>query len=172
MYLEYIIPGLAVIITVIYFLEVHRKINYVKNMKKIVEVIRLLNLYFKIDCLEYDDIYNIRLEKSNQEILIKLVYSKPDYEFIITNAKRWTVNSNPRQWTRKTKPIFVDKSKDFIGLENESFVTTKIVLIYPGVKHVIRYLNESDTVIIKNHVPVDGVHFVTYDDFSNFIKSI
>lgn len=114
------------------------------------------------------ELFQFQIADSKKEVLVKLIYSKPEYEFIITNSNRWTVNSNPMQWSRKTKPIFIEDANEFINYDSSQNLK-KIVLIYPSSKRIIRYLNESDTVIVKPEEKHNSIHFVSYNDFEKIL---
>lgn len=92
-----------------------------------------------------------------------------DYEFIITNTFKWAINDNPKGWSRKTKPVFINDSAAFDQYSDSSFEITKIVLLYPGIKKVIRYLNESDTVIQKPEEKFRNIQFLSYDNLEKFL---
>jgi hypothetical protein len=43
-------------------------------------------------------------------------------------------------------------------------------LVYPAVKQIIRYLNESDTVFVKPEEKYNNIHFVSLKDFEKILE--
>lgn len=167
---EYFFISITVVAILILVLQMNMRISYVKDLKTIREKILALNSDFAIELYEKDNYFQIKMENNDKLILIKLVKARDNHEFIITNANKWTVNSDPKEWSRKTKPIFIAGSEAFIKYKNGEKQLVKVVLIYPTCKHVIQYLNESDTVIVKEEKLVQGINFIKYPDFENFVK--
>lgn len=158
----------VLIISFIFFIcifilaDLFGKLKYKKTINEISNKIKELTNTEDISLYNRNDIYHIHFKVNDLTFYLKLVFSTYDHEFIITNTNKWTVTDNPKQWTRKSKPLFIEDSDSFINLRKDDKDVRKIVLIYPTSKRVIRYLNESDTVIVnpkENHL---GIHFVSY----------
>ncbi len=168
---EYFFISITVIAVLIFILQMNQRITYVKDLNTIKDEILSINSEFSVELFEKDHPYQIKMESLEKVVLIKLVKARDTYEFIITNANKWAVNSDPKQWSRRTKPNFIEGSETFIKYSDPTKKLIKVVLIHPTCKHVIQYLNESDTIILKEEKPVQGINFIKYNNFSDFVKN-
>jgi len=168
---EIFLIGAGIFAVLVALASVLVKAEYFNSIKKIAKSLQQLKPESEFKVFGRDEIYHIEICDSHLKYLLKIVKSKAEYEFIITNSEKWIVNQSPQQWTRKTKPIFIDNSKEFIDLKDEVSNLVKIVVIYPSCKRIIHYLNESDTVIVKEEDKVNGIHFVRYENVEKFIKN-
>ncbi|MDT8336708.1 MAG: hypothetical protein RQ856_02635, partial [Candidatus Izemoplasmatales bacterium] len=126
------IISLVAFIILVFTIKVLIKIRYVNTIKDISAKIKEFLPYGVISLYDREDIYQIQIEEENQITLIKVILSREEYEFIITNANKWTVNNNPLQWTRKSKPMFISDAEDFMNIKKTDLPIRKIVLIYPS----------------------------------------
>ena len=168
-FLDILLISVAIFIVLVFAINVLIKIRYVNNIKSVGEMLKKLFPSADIKLFEKDMLYQIEMTEGDHKTYFKVVFSQSNYEFIITNTDKWTVNTNPKQWTKKTQPIFVENSEKFTNLLSTSDKVSKIVLIYPTCKKVIRYLNESDTVIIKPEDNYKGISFIRYDELEEFL---
>jgi hypothetical protein len=145
--------------------------QYNKTLNKIVDRFKIIYPKSSIRFTEKNYPYQIELINDKTKIIIKVIESKESFEFIITNADNWIINRSPQHWNRKTKPDFIPKTKAFIEYSDSDVNLIKIVVIYPTCKHVIRYLNESDTVIMKDSDNFRGINFVRFDKLDDFLKN-
>jgi len=169
--IEMFLVGASVFAFLVFLANILVKNNYSKLVKKITKELEMINPDFKIKSYKRDDVFQFEINNIDYKIYIKLVKSRSEYEFIITNSNKWIVNQSPQQWTRKTKPIFIEKSKEFSDFMIESTTYKKVVLIYPSCKRIIRYLNESDTVIVKEDQAFNRVNFIRYENLKEFMKN-
>jgi hypothetical protein len=117
----------------------------------------------------YKNFYHLEIVEEEKTTLIKVIFARDDYEFIITNTNLWTINIDPRQWNRKTRPIFIEDAKEFTEHNKSGENIRKIVCLHPGTKRIIRYLNESDTVIVKPEDIYKGINFMNYNELREFL---
>lgn len=168
---EYFFISITVIAIFIFVLQINQRITYVKDLNAIKDEILSINSDFSVELYEKDNPFQIKIESLEKVVLVKLVKARDTYEFIITNANKWVVNSDPKQWSRRTKPNFIEGSENFIKYNDSTKKLIKVVLIHPTCKHIIQYLNESDTIILKEDKPVQGVNFIKYPEFIDFVKN-
>jgi hypothetical protein len=170
MFWEYFIPALVLFLILIATANLFVRYRYKKTLESI--KLELLQLMPKstVDIFDRESIYQIAIENELEKIIIKLIMAQDDYEFIITNINRWTVNNNPKQWTRKSKPIFIEGAAEFVDYQENEKQLKKIVLIYPTSKRIIRYLNESDTVVVNIEDNVGGIRFIKYNELEKFLN--
>lgn len=168
---DILIMSIVVFIVLVFSVKVVIRIKYVNTIKNISAKIKEIIPDGRIILYDREDIYQIQIEEENLITLVKVILSREEYEFIITNSNKWTVNNNPLQWTRKSKPMFITNSEDFINIKNADLPIRKIVLIYPACKRVIRYLNESDTVMVTEKDKVMGINFVQWFDLEKILKN-
>lgn len=166
--IKYLLIPVAVLFTMIVIITIISKKNQQKTISDIKNKIQRSLPNAKIKSFSRSDLYQFEAITEEKSVLVKVIFSRPEYEFIITNSNRWTVNSNPTQWSRKSKPNFIADSNDFIKQTKDNN-TKKIVLIYPAVKQIIRYLNESDTVFVKPEEKYNNIHFVSLKDFEKIL---
>lgn len=145
------------------------KMKYVKDLKKIKESYQKIFPDAEINLFDRDSLYQLEIIEQSKKTIVKVIMSHPEYELIITNTFKWAVNDNPKGWSRKTKPVFINDSAAFDQYSENNIEITKIVLLYPGIKKVIRYLNESDTVILKPEEKVRNIQFLSYDNLEKFL---
>jgi NADH:ubiquinone oxidoreductase subunit 5 (subunit L)/multisubunit Na+/H+ antiporter MnhA subunit len=113
-------------------------------------------------------LYQIEFKKE-KKYLIKLIDMKPQSEIIITNSEKVVVNHDIKGWKRSTKPNFVPGMTEFINLKSDTELV-KIVLIYPNCHNILKYINESDAYVVDMFKQVDGIFYVKFDDFDEFLK--
>jgi hypothetical protein len=170
MFWEYFIPAVALFLALVIAANLIMSFKYKKTLENIrLELLRLLP-GSEVDIFDRDSTYQFSVERDNIKMIIKLIMAQDDYEFIITNINRWTVNNNPKQWTRKSKPIFIEGADKFVNYSEADKTVKKIVLIYPTSKRIIRYLNESDTVSVNTEDNVGGISFIKYNEMEKFLK--
>jgi hypothetical protein len=166
--IKYLLIPILVLVAVIIIISIISKKNQQKTISDIKNIILRSLPNAKIKSFSISDLYQFEAVTEQKTILVKVVFSRPEYEFIITNSNRWTVNSNPTQWSRKSKPEFIADSHEFTK-HNKEMDIKKIVLVYPAVKQIIRYLNESDTVFVKPEEKYNNIHFVSLKDFEKIL---
>lgn len=153
---------------VLVFIVINKKL-FAKSYIKIQETIVSSENLNEIAVLDWGDLFHFSYSKNGVKTIVKVIHSKEDYEFIITNSNKWTINTDPKQWTRKTTPVFIESAEDFINFKSDEQLR-KIVVIYPDCRRIIRYLNESDTVIVNLHDNTNGVHFVKFSELKEFLE--
>lgn len=163
-FIAIILVGLIVLV----FIVVNKMI-FVKSYNIIQETIVSSENLTEIAVLDLGDLFHFSYSKNGIRTIVKVIHSKEDYEFIITNSNKWTINTDPKKWTRKTKPVFIESAEDFIKYKSDEPLR-KIVVIYPDCRRIIRYLNESDTVIVKQNDNTNGVHFVKFSELKEFLE--
>jgi hypothetical protein len=170
MFWEYFIPAVVLFLILVITANLFMRYRYKKTLETI--KLDLLNLIPKsnVEIFDRESTYQIAVENDIEKIIFKLIMSQDDYEFIITNINRWTVNNNPKQWTRKSKPIFIEGAEEFVNYSETGKQLRKIVLIYPTSKRIIRYLNESDTVVVDIVDNVGGISFIKYNELEKFLN--
>ncbi len=130
MFWEYFIPAVALFLALVIAANLIMSFKYKKTLENIrLELLRLLP-GSEVDIFDRDSTYQFSVERDNIKMIIKLIMAQDDYEFIITNINRWTVNNNPKQWTRKSKPIFIEGAEQFVNYSEADKTVKKIVLIY------------------------------------------
>jgi len=170
MFWEYVISAVALFLVLVVTVNLIMNYKYKKTLENIrMELLRLLP-GSEVDIFDRDSVYQFSVKNDKEKIIVKLIMAQDDYEFIITNINRWTVNSNPKQWTRKTQPIFIEGAEGFVNYSEADNEIKKIVLIYPTSKRIIRYLNESDTVVVNTEDNVGGISFIKYNELEKFLK--
>jgi hypothetical protein len=165
------IISLVVFIVLVFTIKILIRIRYVKTINNISAKVKEILPNGIIRLYERENVYQIQVDEQNLITLIKVILSREEYEFIITNSNKWTVNNNPLQWTRKSKPMFISDSDAFINIKKTDLPLRKIVLIYPSCKRVIRYLNESDTIMVREKDTVNGINFVQWIDLEKILKN-
>jgi hypothetical protein len=166
--IKYLLIPVLVLVAAIIIISIVSKKSQQKTMSDIKSIILSSLPNAKIKSFSKSDLYQFEAVTEQKTILVKVVFSRPEYEFIITNSNRWTVNSNPMQWSRKSKPDFIKDSHEFTKHKKDMDIK-KIVLVYPAVKQIIRYLNESDTVFVKPEEKYNNIHFVSLKDFEKIL---
>jgi len=161
--------GIALIVLgfIAYLVSLIIKTRQRKDILLISEKIKSLLPESEVFIENLNYFYQIKAVKDEKTFFFKIVYSRENHEFIITNTNKWIVNDNPKQWTRKTQPIFIRGAQEFINI-NEA--EKKVVIVYPSSKRIIRYLNESDTVIVKPQDKFLNIHFLKFDDLEKIFK--
>jgi len=168
---DILIIAVVVVVVLLALPTILSKIKSVNNIKAIGEKVKLLLPNSTVELFDRDEIYQLEIIQETSKILIKVVFSREDYEFIITNTNKWTINNNPFQWTRKSKPIFIENSDSFVEYKKDDLNISKIVLLYPSSKRIIRYLNESDTVVMKPEDKFKDITFIKYEDLEKILKN-
>ena len=168
---DILIIAVVIFVVLIATVNILLKIKYVNNIKAIGEKVKLILPNAEVKLFDRDEIYQLEVTQDTNKLLIKVIMAREDYEFIITNTNKWTINDNPQQWTRKSKPIFIENTDNFIEYKQNDMNIDKIVLIYPSSKRIIRYLNESDTVVVKPEDKFKGITFVKYEDLEKILKN-
>lgn len=170
---DWLAPVLVFVAFIIFVIiaNIFTKKQYYKNLSRIMDKLSKIYPDYTIDFSENNQLYQIELLNEKTKIIVKVIESKENFEFIITNADNWVINRSPQHWNRKTKPDFIPKTKAFIEYAENDINLIKIVVIYPTCKHVLRYLNESDTVIMKDTDLFRGIYFIRFDKLEEFIKN-
>ncbi len=147
-----------------------KRIRYNIVMKKISDAFEITLENPSIKELKCNDVYQMEVE-SEKKYLVKLIDMNPRYEIIITNADRVVINADVKDWKRSTKPHFVSGIRRFMSHEKDNKNLVKIILIYPGCHNITKYINESDVFKAKKHQKIDGLYFIKFADFEEFIKN-
>lgn len=171
MFWEYFIPSIVLFIALVVSANVFMRARYKKTLETIKSELLRLIPESSVDIFDRESVFQIAVENDKEKIIIKLIMAQDNYEFIITNINRWTVNHNPKQWTRKSKPIFIEGADEFVNYTETDKSIRKIVLVYPTSKRIIRYLNESDTVVVNTEDNVGGISFIKYNELEKFLKT-
>ena len=168
---DILIIAVVIFVVLIATVSILLKIKYVNNIKAIGEKVKTLLPNSEVKLFDRDEIFQIEVKEETKTLIIKVIIAREDYEFIITNTNKWTINDNPQQWTRKSKPIFIENTDSFVEYKMNDMNIDKIVLIYPSSKRIIRYLNESDTVVVKPEDKFKGITFIKYQDLEKILKN-
>ena len=143
----------------------------VKTLYKLKADLNSIDQTFKIELFDYDDTYQISAENDKEVFLVKVVNANANQELIITNSNKWGINKNIKNFRRSSVPDFVPLVHEFLNYKATSEKPIKkIALIHPDCHNIVKYLNESDAIVVNNEKPIDGVYFVKYKDMKSFFE--
>lgn len=148
------------------------KIKRKKIIENLDEYLKKQNNPYTLEILT-NDIYDLDLKVNNKHYAIKLLIV-PDYsEIQINNRSTWEVKygagntpGKPQTHKRYLNEISSFQAKDF------EYEITKVVLIYPKPKKIVKYINECEIVFVTPKIDVYGSRIITTDNFGVFKKQI
>jgi hypothetical protein len=148
-----------------------KKRQDIKILYNIKDILLKINKDIKIDLFDYDEIFQLSAETSDEVILMKVLNINPNSEIIITNSNMWGINKNIKNFKKSTTPDFVPLVSEFIDYKTASDKPVKkIALINPDCHNITKYLNESDVIKVDMNKPVDGIYFIKYGNLANIFK--
>ena len=169
--MEFIVIFLVILVIVILIYR-----SLLPKIKK-KDLIDKLNKYlintkndFELNILK-NDIYDIDLKVNNKHYAIKVLIIPEYSEIQINNRSTWELKYGAGNTPGKVQPHkrYLNEISAFQA-RNFNNDITKLVLISPKPKKVVKYINECEIVFVTPKVDVYGSRIITLDNFVIFKK--
>ncbi|XMB85074.1 hypothetical protein RJG79_06510 [Mycoplasmatota bacterium WC44] len=118
--------------------------------------------------LSNEKIYDLVIEIEKRKYLVKVLVLPNNSVLQINSKKYWQLNSgytNKPGSIPKNKRILTELS-GFLKLEEEK----KIIILYPGIRHIKKYINESEMKFVNNGELVHGIYVINYNELDSLIE--
>ena len=162
------------IVLLVIFITIYQgilpKIKRKKLIQKVENYLKKIGKDYTLKILE-KDIYDIDLVVENKHLVIKILIV-PDYSEIQVNSKEtWEVKYGAGDTPGKVQPHkrFLNEVSTF-QKTNFPIDITKIVLISPKPKKIVKYINECEIIFVKPSTDIYGSYIATEDTFGIFLK--
>ncbi len=109
--------------------------------------------------------YDYIIEVGEKKFFIKTAFVPLNAAITINSKDTWNLaygGSKNRPGRGYSRQRYLD---ELIGFLRGDFPGVKVVLIYPTIDKVQRYLNESEIVILTYKDAAHGIRFITYQDW-------
>jgi len=117
-------------------------------------------------------IYDYIIETNEKKFYIKAIYVPLNAAITVNSKDTWNltyggVRGRPgRGYSRQR---YLDELKDFLRKDLNG---VKLVLIYPTIDKIQKYLNESEIAILSYKESAYGIRFITYLDWESHFSDL
>ncbi|HHU80856.1 MAG: hypothetical protein ACOX40_03835 [Bacilli bacterium] len=112
--------------------------------------------------------YDFTLTINNEVYALKIVSIEKNSEITINNPVTWEMHFGGGEYIGKPyrHHRYLREVVPFLKLKTEA---KKIVIVTPDAKRILKWINESEMIIVSPNQTIDGVRIMNIDDFFNFI---
>ena len=116
--------------------------------------------------------YDYIIKTNEKNFYIKTVYVPLNAAITINSKDTWNLTyggAHNRPGRGYSRQRYLDELKDFL---RKDFNGVKLVLIYPHIDKVQKYLNESEIAILSYIEVAYGIRFMTYRDWESHFSDL
>lgn len=108
--------------------------------------------------------YDFNLTVQGEMYLIKFIFIERNAEITINNPITWELHYGGGEYIGKPyrHHRFLTEVIPFLKLKSDA---KKVVICYHDVKRVLKWVNESEMILIKPNQAIDGVMIMNIEDF-------
>lgn len=164
--MEYFIAiGIIIFLTIIVYLVVNKYLHKRKMTSDVMELLKMIAIENKISnyklILVTKAAYDIYFETITHSYYIKLIKNFNNAEISVNNPYMWQI----RETLEEKKIKFVEGIYEFVNFKPEESKkqVTKIALVYPNARALMRYINECELNFIYPDTIVNDCYIMTYE---------
>jgi hypothetical protein len=173
-----IISGAIIFIFLLYIINliIHRRIK-----KKIISLLNNLSLQYQYSLKtfnkeKYDFVINSKIISNNpNKLYIKVCYVPKNSSITINSKNTWKLSyggSGSRPGRHYNNERYLTELVPFLEWDSKEVSSQKVILVYPTLNKVQKYLNESEIAIISSKDISYGYKVITFLDLESHFKDL
>ncbi len=162
----YIVLTVLVVFTTLYL--VINKLAYKQRIQNIKDIIarNLPEIVYKLEDGKGKK-YDLALIINDKRYLFKVLVAPSGKELVITNKNTWIVYEN-HKLSIKNQILSI---KNFMDIPLDTNME-KIVIIYPHIYRLLKYINENEMVLVSSNTKVYDALVINYHGLDDYIEKL